>query len=181
MARCLVQLRSRLPSDGAVTSASPKPLPRPSSPPRGVSPAISRVPSDFTTPTLPNLRRPSDFGSPGVAVASAVGSRNLAMSLSAQDDAMEMLLQVTAPFFVQTFGTHFTPSLFLRRRSSQAPQSTLTPGWMQCGSSCRCRRTSCVCIQSHVCCTGFAAVLCKVCRSVQRMAPARVLAVQVRL
>lgn len=87
-----------------------KSLPRPSSPPRGASPAISRVPNDFTTPTLPNLRRPSDFGSPGVAVASAAGSRNLAMSLSAQDDAMEMLLQVTAPpLFVQSFTAHFIP------------------------------------------------------------------------
>ena len=159
-----------------------KSLPRPSSPPRGASPAISRVPSDFTTPTLPNLRRPSDFGSPGVAVASAAGSRNLAMSLSAQDDAMEMLLQVTAsPCLFSLSPLTSSPSLFLHRRSSQAPQSTLTPGLTQCGSSCRCRRTSCVCIQSHLGCAGFAAVLCKVCRSVQRLAPAHVLALQVRL
>ena len=42
----------------------------------------------------PSLRRPSDFGSPGVAVATAPSSRVQAMSLREQDNAMEMLLQV---------------------------------------------------------------------------------------
>ncbi len=66
-----------------------KSVQRQSSPPRGASPALSRVPSD-----LPGLRRPSDFGSPGVAVATAPSRP--ALSLRAQDDAMEMLLQVAA-------------------------------------------------------------------------------------
>jgi hypothetical protein len=139
---CHLQLRTRRLSDGAVRETPAKPVQRPSSsPPRGVSPALSRAPSDnLATPTLQYLRRPADFGSPGVAVASASSaSRSSATSLRAQDDAMEMLLQVLAPL-CHAHGRHpvlLTYSLPRRCRSLQARPSTRTRALTWCGSSCR--------------------------------------------
>jgi hypothetical protein len=138
-----LQLRTRRLSDGGVRGTPAKPAQRPSSsPPRGASPALSRAPSDsLSTPTLQNLRRPADFGSPGVAVASAsAASRSSATSLRAQDDAMEMLLQVPAPLCSLEYSRRLLSSSLCyprRFRSLQAHPSMQTRGWTWCGSSCR--------------------------------------------
>ena len=99
----------------------------------------------MVAPALPHLRRASDFGSPGVAVAAPSASRASTMSARAQDDdAMEMLLQVP-------HACHAVPVLNVVQflpyrplfccRSSQALQSTRMPGWMLFASSYRCRLT----------------------------------------
>jgi hypothetical protein len=120
-------LHRRSPSDSLITPAGP-------APPRGASPALSRSPSDsLIAPALPHLRRASDFGSPGVAVAGPFASRGAStMSARAQDDAMEMLLQVAMSLFnvvqfsrAQHFQLYPPPHLF-RCRSWQARPLTLT-------------------------------------------------------
>lgn len=67
-----------------------------------------------------------------------------------------------------------------RCRSSQTLQSTRTPGWRWSASSCRCRlaQPPPAFSRSLTLAAGFAAVICGVCGAVQRMAAARVFAVQ---